>query len=1065
MALAATALLSPCVAAVPADGESATNELADHVGQLLKSRCVSCHGADEQEAGLRLDYREGALQGSDNGAVIVVGESRQSPIIERVTSQDPDQRMPPEGEPLTAAEVDQLRRWIDSGAQWPASDADADPYTSDHWAYQPIAVPALPRVAKHAWPRNGIDHFILQKLESADVAPTDEARRTTLIRRVYLDLTGLPPTPHAWRQWTYDSGEDWYERLVDTLLASPHFGERWGRIWLDLARYADSDGYEKDMPRQHAYQWRDWVIDAFNDDLPYDQFSEQQLAGDLLPGATEKTKLATGFHRNTLTNREGGVDKEEDRVKQVVDRTNTMASVWLGLTVKCAQCHSHKYDQISQREYFQLYAFFNSSDEANFKLPPTKLQQRDFEQQHAVHQRKLLATQQELDSATRRIREELPTIAAEWLQKYPTGVRPPPQEGLVAYLPFDGDAASALLNRIPQGMPARFEGSSEPSLTPGVAGSAIQLNGKDQRLDLGRTWQSDSEAAFTLSAWAFFQGGVGAIITQLDETNHFRGVDLTINDGMVEVHLVDTWPDNAIKVTTKEKVAGDEWHHVAVTYDGSRKAEGVAVYIDSKRQQLDVHHDKLTGTFAVDQPVRIGSRRNGTFFTGRLDEIRIYTRQLDESEIGAAASDQRLAEFLRVAIVPPDQRTPEQVDSMVRFVATTREEVRALQAQLVDLEKGTPKVQQGTGMGLVQREVPRQTFVHRRGNFLDKGSEVRAATPQLLHAMRVRGPQPDRLDLARWLLDPANTLTARVAVNRVWQQYFGRGLVASVEDFGSQGDAPTHPELLDWLATQWVRHRWSQKWLHRTIVCSAAYRQSSKHRRELAEDDPYNLSLAFRSRKRVEAEIVRDLALTASGLLDRRIKGPSVFPPLPKGIIELAFVDVINRGPWKTSSGGDRYRRGIYTFFQRTAPFPMLTLFDAPDSNTTCARRESSNTPLQALTMWNDPVLMECAQALADRLIREADTFDLENQTVASQSRRIRYAFVVCLGRLPTAAEEQVTLQLYADSLAQYRADSELTAELLAGIDPPRTVPAAEYAAWISVARTMLNLDEFITCE
>ena len=524
---------------------------------------------------------------------------------------------------------------------------------------------------------------------------------------------------------------------------------------------------------------------------------------------------------------------------------------------------------------------------------------------------------------------------------------------------------------------------------------------------------------------------------------------------MLEVHLVQTWPTDAIKVTTQERVSQDQWHHVMMTWDGSRKASGVRIFIDGKSQELTTHFDQLTGSIDIAEPFRVGSRKSDTFFKGRIDEVRVYSRVLDAGEQKQVAGDAGLERILKIARTAPSERTAEQNKSLVDHVIESREPLQKLRTEIKQLENNPPKLQRGTGLALKAAPQPRQTQVHIRGEFLNPGQTVRAGVPDFLHAIQARGDQPDRLDLARWIIDGRNPLTARVAVNRIWQQYFGRGLVVTSDDFGTQGAFPTHPQLLDWLATQFVQNQWSLKWLHRVILSSATYRQSSVSRPDLADRDPYNTWLGRQNRLRVEAEMVRDLALSAAGRLDDRTHGPSVFPPLPPGIIELAFIDVINRGPWQVSTGGDRYRRGLYTFFQRTSPYPMLSLFDAPDSTVACTRRERSNTPLQALTLWNDPVFVECARCLADQLV---------NTGPSSDDARIRFLFVKMLSRKPTDADRHDIQTLLAASRVAFRQNPELV-EKLTGQPGGGQTSLIERAAWTSVIRTLLNLDEFITRE
>lgn len=1037
----------------PADARGDTVSFTNEVEPIFRERCYSCHGSQKAEAGLRLDIRERALDGGDGGAVIRPNAPEKSRLMTLVEGSLPDERMPPSGEPLRPDQIEILRRWIKTGAPWPLNQSPINEDHPPHWSWQPIRQPSLPTILQDRWPRNAIDVFILQKLETEATVPSVDAPRTKLVRRAYLDILGLPPTPYETSVWLQSSKPDWYEQLIDQLLASPHYGERWARYWLDQARYADTDGYEKDQPRPHIWHWRDWVIRALNRDLPFDEFTEQQLAGDLLPGAPAEVHIATGFHRNTLTNREGGIDKEEDRIKQIVDRANTTFSVWMGLTLGCAQCHSHKYDPISQREYYRLFAFFNSTDEKDFPLPPTWLEQQNYDQALLQHQQSLAAKQHRLTAMRQMIADGLPQIVAQMLSEHPLGANLEISSGRVAKLSFDNVEENN-----------RYTAIGEPTFHDGQVGQALQLDGNGQHVELNRTRDLETPGEFTCSAWIQASEGIGAIITKLNEANDFHGIDFTNNNGLLELHLVDHWPHNAIKVTSKARLGLHEWHHVAATYDGSKKAAGIRIYIDGKRQELETHHDSLQGTYASNEPWRIGRRRDGTFFHGLLDEITIYKRTLADHEIAVLAGHTKpLLDALAIARTPAAQRTNDQVETLIRYIGSTRKETAALQAALNQQKTNPPQAQHGMAMGLVNAETSRETYVHIRGEFLNKGPQVEVGVPAFLPPLKARAGVPDRLDLARWILAPTNPLTSRVTVNRIWQHLFGRGIVFSDSDFGTQGDNPTHPELLDWLASGFVGHDWSQKHLLRSLLSSATYRQSSKPRQDLADRDPYNTWLAFKNRRRVEAETVRDLALAVSGLMDRRITGPSVFPPLPPGIIELAFVDVINRGPWNVSRGGNRYRRGLYTFFQRTSPYPMLKLFDAPDSNTTCTRREESNTPLQALTLWNDNVFMESAASLAQRTIAETDGVQaIENR---QDTKKIEHLFMLCVTRTPTKEEIQDATRLLGRSQKIYTQNEALARLVIGETVIPKTMTVAEFAAWVSLSRTMLNLDEFITQE
>ena len=724
---------------------------------------------------------------------------------------------------------------------------------SKHWSFQPIRHATPPDVKNAAWVRNDIDRFILSRLEKEGIAPSPEADRVTLIRRLSLDLTGLPPTVSEVDAVLSDQSPQWYEKVVDRLLASPHYGERWGRHWLDQARYADSNGYSIDAPRT-IWPYRDWVINAVNRDMPFDQFTIEQLAGDLLPSPTLQQRVATGFHRNTQINQEGGIDVEQFRVEAVVDRVNTTGSVWLGLTVGCCQCHDHKFDPIAQREYYQLFAFFNSVDEPTLELPtPEALRKRkEVQDQIALLEKRMKA---------------LEDLTPEKLEKW--------EVALTA-----ADKAK---------LPKRIQTIL-----------AIAINGRSAKQE----------------------------------------------------------------------------QEVLTAYRN----------IDSVRHAV--------GGFGIGQHFLMAAH-------------------------GSALS----------------MRT-------------------ALEKQLIDLKAQLPAIP--TTMVVQERKAPRLTNVMLGGDFLRKGAIVQPNVPSVLPPIErasgvSRGSTPTRLDLARWLVDAKNPLTARVAMNRFWQVYFGAGIVETDSDFGTQGTPPSHPELLDWLASEFVARHWSMKAMHRLIVTSATYRQSSRVRSDLMTIDPRNRLLARQSRLRLEAEVVRDVALSASGLLSPVVGGPSVYPPQPPGVYVLTQVP----REWKTSAGAERYRRGMYTWFQRSAPHPGLIVFDAPDAGTTCTRRNRSNTPLQALTLLNDQSALEFAQGLASRILKEAPVGD---------DSRLRFVFRLCLAREPSDRERQ-TLNRLLLRQRETLARSPQDAKALAPADVPKGADATEAAAWTMVARALLNLDEFITRE
>lgn len=859
--------------AVAAEESPAAVDYEQQIKPLLTKYCISCHGAEKQKSGLRLDTAAAALQGGDSGPAVAPGKAGESLLIQVLTGAEGVAPMPPKGKPQpTADEVALFKAWIEQGAKAPEKEVsgDAAKKRSEHWSFQPVVRREQPTVKNPGWVRNPIDSFVLARLEREGLQPSPEADRVTLIRRLSLDLLGLLPSVDEVDAFLSDSRPNAYERLVERLLSSPQYGERWGRHWLDLARYADSNGFTRDSGRS-IWKYRDWVIDAINHDLPFDQFTIEQFAGDILPEATIKQRIATGFHRNTLFNEEGGTDPEQFRVESVVDRVNTTGIVFLGLTVGCAQCHEHKYDPISQREYYQLFAFLNNADEPKLDVP------------------------------------------------------------------------------------------TEEQLKQGLVQKRDELRGQIAELEKQFTEQN---AAFeeSLTAW---------------------------EKGLTE----EEKPKLPMEV------------------------------LNAVNMSLEMRNDQ------------------------NKKDLRNYFQKQEVARKKFPVLD-----------------------------------------QIATLRSGEPQFT--TTMVMQERPQPRETHIHIRGDFLRHGAKVEPAVPAVLPGLSEAIKSPSRLDLARWLVSPQNPLTPRVTVNRVWQKYFGRGIVETENDFGLQGAPPSHPELLDWLAAEFVsptwisplgkgeevasaangtsgidvspaaasktengtkEAAWSLKRLHTLIVTSATYRQASKFRSDLAEADAANKLYGRQSRLRIDAEIVRDVALAASGLLNRTIGGPSVNPPQPDGVFEFTQ----DKKAWNTAVGADRYRRGMYTYLWRSSPYPAMTVFDFPDANVACTRRSRSNTPLQSLTLANDQQFVEFAQGLAVRILNEAPSGDTD---------RLRFAFRTCIAREPSAAEMKRLEMLLKQQRAEFAANLKQAEELTPPLVPVRA-NVQEFAAWTAVARVMLNLDEFITRE
>ena len=973
---------------------------------LFAEKCFACHGPDLQEADLRLDTREDAIRVLDSERqAIVPGDADASELIRRVITEDSGERMPPEGDPLSNSQVEMLRKWIGQSA----------PY-SRHWAYAKLQSGSPPAVKDESRINSPIDRYVLAELESHGIAPSPQADRFTLIKRLYYDLLGLPPTPAAVDRFVADDDPRAYESLVDSLLGSQHFGERWGRHWLDKARYADSDGYEKDRPRPNAWRYRDWVINAINRDMPLDQFTAEQLAGDLLPDATDDQRLATAFHRQTLTNTEGGVDQEQFRVDAVFDRTETTGAVWLGLTVGCARCHSHKYDAISQDEYYRLFSFFNNGDEAEWVVPVSAAALEDYRMKKATHERQIAA-----------LRERIETSKQGWQD---------PMEAWRGELQSKIDSSTTIALH-----DLEFQ-SIEASLAD------HQFSRQDDGSYLVSGTVPEGAVDYTLIASCQTAGPITGIrIDALtDDSLPSMGPGRVAHGNFVLNELQLFIDDVPVELTG-----------VAASFSQTKFAYSKAV------------DGKLDTGWAVSPQMGKHHHAHFRFDRQRMippeSTVKIALRQHHGSQHAIGRFRLRLAtgedldwlapESIRKNVsLSADQRTEEQRRELSEhFFRTQFAATKPLYEELDALQKKAPSEPMMKVRVITARTDLRETKVFDRGDFLSPGHAVAPGGLSVLPPIHDQGDDGlDRLDLARWLFDPANPLPPRVLANHVWSHLFGSGLVRTANDFGVRGQPPTHPELLDWLAEEFQRVGWSRKKLIKSIVMSSTYQQSSNHRPELTDVDPQNLLLARQNRFRVPAEVVRDLCLSVSGLLSTKVGGPSVYPPLPSDVAALSYA---NNFKWVTSEGGDRYRRGMYTFFKRTSPHPNLTTFDCPDSNTTSVSRRTSNTPLQALTLLNNDVYIEAAQALASRMM----AFDAKDD-----DQRMVILLRYCLARPPTNFEIQRFVDLLEDSRSWYAQHAE-DAKQIAGPHSTATGDDGETAAWVSVSRIALNLDEFITRE
>ena len=983
---------------------------------ILAEKCMLCHGPDDTKAGLRLTGIEYATKVLDSGLRgIVPGEPEASEVIHRIRATDPDEVMPPpdKGEALTVEEAAKLEQWIADGAVWPK-----------HWSYAGLSSPAVPVPADSSRVKNPVDAFVLDRLEREDITPSPEADDITLIRRLFYDLAGLPPTLEqlaTYRTAIAADREAGLAKLADDLLASPSFGERWGRHWLDRARYADSDGFEKDNHRPDAWRYRDWVIDAINADMSFDQFTIEQFAGDLLENATPEQVLATAFHRQTLTNTEGGVDKEQWRVAAVMDRVETMGAVWMGLTLTCARCHTHKYDEITHAEYYQLFSYLNNGDETNAKVRESDEAWARYEAALAAHVEAGKTLKATLTSA----RTELSNRLGEW-------------EARLA-----GWMAEAAAVPEPDFAPIAVEGFAAPK------GVQFSLE-KDRSVLVGGT--NVPTATYTITAKLPAGKISGIRLEVLPDPGLAKEGPGRAKHGNFVLNRVELsvkgYPRNPIRLGDAAADYSQEGWAVSGLLDDNARAgkDGTGWAVGGGVGKA--HHADIG--FA--EPVVI---TEPTEFTLQLVQNYGEQHTIGRLRLSAITSPTTLIlpGSVRVALsTPADQRTPDMRTTIQRHVERLDAKTWPLLAQETAHAAKRPVAPEMDVRVIAERRTDRRkTHILKRGEFKELLDEVQPATLSVLPPIRHRGEQGDRLDLARWLVGGENPLPPRVIANDVWAQLFGVGLVPTPDDFGVRGDRPSHPELLDWLAGELIRNGWSRKSLIRTIVLSSTYRQASDHRPELFDRDPKNTLLARQNRFRVEAEIVRDLSLAASGLLSSKLGGPSVFPPIPAGVADVNYNSAFK---WNLSEGEDRYRRGLYTYFKRTAPHPGLITFDCPDSNVTTLQRARSNTPLAALITLNSESFVETARALARRVLAEKSTAD--------DSARIEHAFRLCLSREPVPAERDRLASLLEDSRAWYR-DRATEAAELAGEKLPAGLSANEAAAWTSTVRVLLNLDEFLT--
>ncbi|MBA4188018.1 MAG: hypothetical protein C0467_08365 [Planctomycetaceae bacterium] len=982
------AIVSPVNAAPPDPARKI--DFNRDVRPILSDNCFHCHGPDEKQrkAKLRLDTKEGV-------------QEAKADVLARITSTDAHELMPPakSGKQLTAAQIDTLKAWVAQGAKW-----------SSHWAFTP---PVRPRptiwrdAGRNNWLRNPIDNFIMDGFDGAGLHPSPEADKITLLRRVTLDLTGVPPTPDEVDAFLKDTSPKAYEAVVDRLLASPRFGERMAWRWLEAARYSDTNGYQTDAGRD-MWRWRDWVIEAYNRNLPFDQFTIEQIAGDMLPKPTLDQRIATGFNRNHRGNSEGGIVPEEYAVEYVADRVETTTTVWLGLTFTCCRCHDHKFDPISQREFYQLFAYFNNIPEkgraVKFGNSPPLIKAPTREQAELLSA--LDVSGQSRDESERKFRAAAREEMAKWEK-----------------------------TADPAKVAKWWPGDVKPATATKPTDPDIGDFGFDDR--------------FTLACRVNPQKPNGTLLSRTLDVSQADGYAVLLVDGKVQVQLTKRWLDDALRIETIDSLPLNKWSHVAVTYDASRLAEGTRVYINGTEAKTRVLLDELNQSFQTKEPFRVGSGA-GSRFDGQIEDVTVYTGVLDANNIRLLAEPASPADIVRKA---DKDRTAIERDKLLAYFVETEASARIRQFHrdaVADREKRQKLWDEiPTVMVMEEMPTPRESHILIRGEYDKKGAKVSPGVPA---ALTPTAKPVTRLEFARWLASRENPLTARVAVNRAWQMHFGVGLVKTAEDFGTQGAFPTHPELLDWLAVEFATD-WDVKRLHKLIVTAATYRQSSQVTKELLARDPENKLLARFPRLRLSAEMLRDQALFASGLLVEKRGGPSVKPYQPAGL----WKELSGAGDYTQDNGDSLYRRSLYTYWKRSSPPPALAAFDAAGRETCWVRENRTNTPMQALTLLNETAFVEAARVLAQRVMLETKEPD----------ERLTLAFRRVAGRRPTSKEIDVLRRNLEFQITEFRDNPAAAKKLLAIGDtkPDEKLDQAELAAYTTVCNLLLNLDEVVTKE
>jgi len=1036
--LALLGVASACAFALVSKGE--TIDFNRDILPVLSDNCFKCHGPDEEfrEADLRLDTRDGATADLGDGYfAIVPGNPSESEVVWRINADDEEDLMPPKDSNLSLSpeEKERISQWIAEGAEW-----------KNHWSFEPVVRPELPKVEDSEWSRNGIDRFVLARLEEEGIKPAPEAEKETLIRRLSLDLTGLPPTPEEVDQFLGDDSPDAYERLVDRLLASHRYGETMALPWLDAARYADTDGYQNDGPRE-MWRWRDWVIDAYNQNKPFDEFTIEQLAGDLLPNPSLDQIIATGFNRNHRYNSEAGIVFEEFRLENAVDRVDTASTVWMGLTMGCARCHDHKYDPISTKEYYQLISYFNSIPESGrakkfgnsepWILSPTKSQFDELARKDAAIEsaRDALEKQENEWSRTQALWEANGSEASRETELL--------KQGRTFAYSFDGNEASVSVLK------------GQPWFGKGVFGTAATVDGESS-FNVESEGTFASEHQFSVSFWVKPDSvEEGVILSRQDDNQKRPGIAAEFEDGHLQFYIITRWIAGVAAIETLEKQVPGEWMHVALVNDGTKRAQGMRIFVNGKRAETRILHNSNSndGQYAKKAQFRIGGGVFGADFEGQIDELRIYTRELWDDEIAILAEPLRIRE---IALKKPSQRSVSESSKLRAYYLENEapQDFRDLYSRLIDARIDRTVYYDSLPTTMIMQELPepRETFVRKRGVYNQFGEKVERKLPEAISSSD-QDFMPNRLGLAQWLVNGEHPLTGRVAANRYWLKYFGRGLVKTAEDFGIQGERPSHPELLDWLADEFVRLNWDVKAMQKLIVTSATYRQSSRMTPDLRERDPGNILLARGPRERLSSHATRDQALAVSGLLVEKIGGPSVSPYQPD-----RFWELLSNMKYKQSSGEDLYRRSLYTIWKRTIPPPSMAVLDAADRESCIVSTKRTNTPLQALALLNEKAFVEAARNFGQRILLEG------GDSIESQ---VEFAFRSVTGRYPSERERAVLYGAYREYKDEFNGEPDEAhkfirigeSKLQEGLDP------IQLAAATTFANVLLNLDEVITKE